>query len=242
MTAVEICLSSDNHQRLTNNVEKVFSAGAERIELCSAMAQDGLTPDTDAIIIARKAFGQRPGLMVMIRPRAGDFDYHSDEIKLMLKQIKLAAQADADGVVLGVLSTLNGEVIINLPVLKQLVIASKKLNLQVGFHRAFDAVDDRKLALTQLIQLNVDRVLTSGTAWGESSTAIAGLDNLVDIVSWADNKIETVVAGGITPSIGKKVLNRLAQLKGQVSLHAYSNVLNNDEICEDKLNALINFR
>ena len=176
----------------------------------------------------------------MIRPRAGDFDYNVDEIDLMLEQITQAAQAGADGVVLGVLTTVDSYTTINLPALKKLVAASHELNLQVGFHRAFDAVSNRKLALEQVITLGVERVLTSGSQWGDSSSALAGLDSLFDIVTWAERKIEIVVAGGINPNIGKTVLNSLAELNGRLSLHAYSSVLTNDDIATDKLDALIN--
>ena len=154
MVAVEICLNSDDHQRLVNNVTRVYWAGGERIELCSSMTEEGLTPDVEAISLARKAFAKRPGLMVMIRPRAGNFDYDVDEIDLMLEQITQAAQGGADGVVLGVLTIIDGYTTINLPALKKLVRASHELNLKVGFHRAFDAVSNRKLALYQLIKLS----------------------------------------------------------------------------------------
>ena len=84
-------------------VTAAYHGGAERIELCSAMHLDGLTPDPQHIRIARDAFRDRPGLLVMVRPRAGDFCFSPDEVGQMVSQIELAQQCGADGVVLGVL-------------------------------------------------------------------------------------------------------------------------------------------
>ncbi len=60
------------------------------------MHLDGLTPPRESIEAARLAF-QRPGLMVMVRPRGGDFCYSSDEIAEMRREIEIAAEAKADG-------------------------------------------------------------------------------------------------------------------------------------------------
>ena len=57
--------------------------GASTVELCGAMRCEGLTPRKEQIAEARKAFGDRDGLMVMIRPRAGEFNYSQSELKVM---------------------------------------------------------------------------------------------------------------------------------------------------------------
>jgi len=235
---VEICLDSDDKQRLAENVSKVFQAGAARIELCSAMAEDGLTPDIEAVAIARRAFAKRRGLIVMIRPRGGDFVYNNDEVTLMLKQIEQVAHEGADGVVFGALTSESQT--LDLPVLGRLIKASQQLNLQVGIHRAFDAVDDRQLAITQLIALGVDRVLTSGTPWGSSLNALLGVNTLLDLAVLANKQIEIVIAGGITERNAKKILAQLTHVPSLLSLHAYSSVLVNNHIASKSVASLVN--
>jgi len=237
MIPVEICLDSDDKQCLADNVANVFQAGAARIELCGAMAEDGLTPDIEAVAIARNAFGKRRGLIVMIRPRGGDFVYNSDEVTLMLKQIAQVAHAGADGVVFGALTS---EQTLDLPNLSRLIKTSQQLNLQVGIHRSFDVIDDRKLAITQLIALGVNRVLTSGTPWGSSLNAQFGVNTLLDMALQANQKIEIVIAGGISAGNAKEILSQLSHIPSLFSLHAYSSVLANNHIVSKRVASLVN--
>ena len=110
---------------------------ADRIELCSNLAEDGLSPSVDLIKKCREVFSG--GLFVMIRPRAGDFIYSDDEVNQMAKEIALAAELGADGVVFGILTD---SLDIDLKKNKQLIEVAKKYNLSVTFHRAFDVCND----------------------------------------------------------------------------------------------------
>lgn len=237
MACLEVCISSDNLVQMVVNISKVYQAGAQRIELCSTMELDGLTPDLDAVVLARQAFKDRAGLLVMIRPRAGDFHYNESEICLMLEQIQQVADAGANGVVFGALNKQNSAIAIN--TMKRLMSLCQRLHLQVGFHRAFDAVTDRKLALKQLIQLNIDRVLTSGTAWGESTSALSGIRTLVTIISIAKKKIEVVIGGSINPLNARTIFDNVIQLDAPTSFHSYSSVLTNGEINQDTVKAIL---
>ena len=240
MVAVEVCLCSDDLTRLASNVSTAFQAGAARIELCSAMNNDGLTPDMKAVAIARKNFGQRSGLMVMIRPRTGNFIYNSDEANLMQLQIKQAAYQGADGVVLGAVNHDGSLLDINL--LTRLINVSKQLGLQVGIHRAFDVIDDSLFALTQLIELGVDRVLTSGTSWESKSGAMSGLSKLSELVRFADSRIEIVIAGGVSPLNAQAILDKVSIYSNALSLHTYSGVLNNNKVEPSMVESLVNIR
>ena len=51
--------------------------GADRLEYCSSLDLDGLTPLYEDIILAKKDISIP--LMVMIRPRDGDFEYNEEE-------------------------------------------------------------------------------------------------------------------------------------------------------------------
>lgn len=238
MLVVEVCLSSDDIQQLRANAETAFQAGAARIELCADMNDDGLTPDINAIAVARKAFGQRPGLMVMIRPRAGNFVYSTDEANLMQHQIEQAAMQGADGVVFGAVS--QGGHSLDIALLEKLINVSKGVGMQVGIHRAFDVVDDYHLALTQLITLGADRVLTSGMPWYSRCGAMAGFSTLSELIKLADNRIEIVIAGGVSSSNAQDIVDNVATCASKVSLHAYSGVLNNNRVVGSKVAALVN--
>lgn len=237
MATLEVCISSDNIAQMMANINSVYQAGVQRIELCSAMADDGLTPDIDAIILARQAFKERVGLMVMIRPRAGDFYYDEPEICLMLQQIQQVADGGADGVVFGALNKTNSA--IDMSTMNRLMSLCQELHLQVGFHRAFDAISDRELALKQLIQLNIDRVLTSGTAWGESISVSSGISTLAKTISIAKQEIEVVIAGSINAINARTIFDNIVPLDGITSFHSYSGVLTNGEINQDTVKALL---
>ena len=91
----------------------------------------------------------------------------------MQQQIIIAAEAQADGVVLGVLSKKDNCVAIDS--LHKLMKTSGKYNLKVTFHRAFDATPNPLETLEALIDFGVDRILTSGTTWNDQRPAIAGI-------------------------------------------------------------------
>ena len=73
--------------------------GANRIELCSDLHLDGLTPSFELMKQACSVL--KIPVMVMIRPRAGNFVYAQEEISRMKSEIDLAKEAGAAGVVFG---------------------------------------------------------------------------------------------------------------------------------------------
>ena len=93
MISVEICIEASDREAVGDAVGAAYEGGASTVELCASMDVDGLTPSQELVKAARLAFRDRPGLMVMIRPRGGDFAYSDDELQNMRRHIDLAADA-----------------------------------------------------------------------------------------------------------------------------------------------------
>jgi copper homeostasis protein len=174
-------------------VESVESAvaaetgGADRVELCSSLLEGGLTPSYGMLKAARERV--RIGIMAMIRPRGGDFCYSDAEFAAMHHDVELAKRVGADGVVFGIL-TPAGE--IDCARARSLIEQARPL--AVTFHRAFDMTVDPFAALDTLVDLGVDRVLTSG----QESSALEGLEMLASLVEHAGQGIVVMPGGGIT--------------------------------------------
>lgn len=192
----------------TNSVESCIAAeegGANRVELCAGIPEGGTTPSYGEIAMAREVL-TTTRLHVIIRPRGGDFLYSPVEVKTMLKDIEMARQLGADGVVFGCLTTNGG---IDVPVMKQLMEASK--GLSVTFHRAFDVCRDAPEALEQIIDLGCDRILTSG----QQATAELGIPLLKELRERANGRI-TLLAGC---GVNEKNICRIAKETGIQEFH-----------------------
>jgi copper homeostasis protein len=187
------------------------------------MNVEGLTPPSTSIAEVRRVFGPRPGVLAMLRPRPGDFNYSLSELTVLQRDLDVAAKAGADGVVFGVLEGPENRIAVS--ALRTLVQAATAFGLGTTFHRAFDAVPDRANALETLIDCGVDRVLTAGIAWGRSGSALDGLDTLDDLVRRADGRIEITIGGRVQASNAPTILSRLAPRGGRIGIHAYSGVL-----------------
>lgn len=172
-----------------NSVESALAAqagGADRVELCAGIPEGGTTPSYGEIAMAREKLSIK--LHVIIRPRGGDFLYTPIEVKTMLKDIEMAHQAGADGVVLGGL-TPTGE--IDIPLMKELIKASQ--GMSVTFHRAFDVCRHPQKALEELIALGCQRILTSG----QQATADKGVSLLKALHTQATGRIRLLVGCGV---------------------------------------------
>ncbi|GAA4506228.1 copper homeostasis protein CutC [Hymenobacter ginsengisoli] len=165
------------------------AGGAHRIELCQNLEQGGITPSYGLIqqVLRRLTIP----VMVLIRPRPGNFCYSPDEQAIMLADIAQCRALGCAGVVVGALDEAGR---IDLPSCRALIEAAGPL--QVTFHRAFDACPDQAQALTDIIGLGCHRVLTSG---GQAS-ALAGQAQLAALVRQAAGRISIMPGAGITPA------------------------------------------
>jgi copper homeostasis protein len=177
----EICVDSVAGVRTAND------AGAQRVELCADLLEGGITPSLGMIRQARKV----PGidLNVMIRPRGGDFLFDKHEFPTMRADIETAKAEGANGVVIGLL-TATGEIDVD----RTCKLVALARPLSVTFHRAFDVAAEPFHALDTLIELGVDRVLTSG----QEATVLEGLPLIVELLKRAGDRIVIMPGGGIT--------------------------------------------
>jgi len=177
---LEICAS--NYQSAVNAQQ----AGAHRIELCTALVVGGLTPSYGLIKQVLEIL-QIP-VFVLIRPRRGNFTYSQDEFESMTNDIQWCKNLGCAGIVSGVL---NADNTIDIERTKELVKLSKPLAFT--FHRAFDCTPNPFETLETLINLGVDRVLTSG----QEASAEKGLDLLKMLQKNANNKLIILPGSGI---------------------------------------------
>jgi len=129
--------------------------GAARIELCDNISEGGTTPAFG--MIKQTVQHVKIPVVVIVRPRGGNFNYTPTEFESMKDDILMAKEAGASGVVFGILDKNLG---IDKDRNKQLVEIARPM--QICFHRAFDLVKDPEKSLHDLIEIGFDRVLTSG--------------------------------------------------------------------------------
>ncbi len=129
--------------------------GADRVELCSQLEKDGLTPSEELLKAVRSAVDI--GVFVMIRPREGHFHYAAAEVQVMLQQIHQAYSLGADGIVAGCLTP---EGNLDEDTLVRLLEATGDLSFT--FHRAFDVCRSPIKVARRLEAVGVQRLLSSG--------------------------------------------------------------------------------
>ncbi len=161
--------------------------GADRVELCSDLLEGGLTPTHGTLKVARQRLHIK--IMAMVRPRGGDFCYSDVEFAVMREDLLAAKSLGADGIVLGLLEP---DGTIDRDRTRELVQLARPL--PVTFHRAFDMTRDPFEALDVLIDLGVDRVLTSG----QEPSVVEGLSLIAELAKRAGTRIIVMPGGGIT--------------------------------------------
>ncbi len=178
--AVEVCVES------LAGLRAARAAGARRVELCSGLDVGGLTPSRGLLEACLAEGGIE--VVVLLRPRGGDFLYAPDELAVLERDLDAARAAGAAGVALGCL-TPDGDV--DAAATARLVARARPL--PVTFHRAFDLVRAPERALETLVGLGLARVLSSGQA----ATAFEGRTALAALVREARGRLTVIAGGGV---------------------------------------------
>lgn len=171
------------------NLESALIAqenGADRIELCNGIKVGGTTPTVAIIENAKQNVSVH--LYVMIRPRGGNFVYSDEEFQLMKQDILKIKTIGVTGFVFGILTNNNT---IDIEKNKELIDLAKPI--PCTFHRAFDAVENYKKALENVIECGFSTVLTSGTF----SNVMEGKNVLRELVIQAKDRITIMPGGGL---------------------------------------------
>ena len=177
---IEVCANS---LQSAINAQK---GGAQRVELCANLYEGGTTPSMGEISLARELL--QIELNVLIRPRGGDFLYSKNEIEIIKCDVLNCKNLCVDGVVFGFLKP-NGNIDIELT--KEITALARPMS--VTFHRAFDMCINPEQALEELIEIGIDKVLTSG---GQNK-AIEGLEPINKLIKLANNRIIIMPGSGI---------------------------------------------
>ena len=195
-----------------DSVEAALAAeagGAGRVELCADLLEGGITPSGGTIQAACERL--RIPVNVIIRPRGGDFCYSDVEFDVMGRNVALAKAAGANGVVIGILNP-DGTV----DVTRTRALVERARPMRVTFHRAFDVTRDPFEALETLIELGIDRVLTSG----QEPSVLEGLDLIVELVRAAGERIIVMPGAGIT----ERNVHKIVAASGVREVHVYAPV------------------
>jgi len=185
--------------------QKAEQQGASRIELCSDLANDGLTPSPE--LMQKTCAALKIPVMVMIRPRAGNFVHSEEEINQMKTDIDRAKKAGAAGVVFGLLTSEN-----KIDVENTRLLAEYAHPLPVTFHKAIDELENPVEGVEALKKISgIKRILTSGG----KPTAMEGLENLKKMLQIAGGNPIIMLAGKVTD----KNVEELQQLTGATEFH-----------------------
>ena len=201
---LEVCCGNEE------SVDAAVAGGAPRIELCSHLELDGLTPEWETLRTVRERY---PGLVihVLIRPRAGDFHYSAAEAAQMVADARTALSLGVDGIVVGAL-TPEGDP--DIEILRQFQAPS------LTFHRAFDVCRAPLEAMEAIIGLGWQRILTSGQA----PSALEGAGLIRQLQEKAAGRIILLPGGGVTPENARRIL----ELTGCSELHASASETGHD--------------
>ncbi len=182
---LEVCVDS------LTSAREAIRGGADRLELCSALAIGGLTP-YEALLRQIKAESEIP-VRCLMRPRAGDFLYTPEELEMLRLQILQLKKAGADGFVIGCL-TPEGD--LDKGAMLPLIEACSG---NITLHRCIDVSRDPLKTYMDAGSLGIDTVLTSGGA----SSALTGKEVIGKLIKLREetNGPEVLIGAGVKASV-----------------------------------------
>ena len=179
---------------------RAVDLGANRIEYCSKLNEEGLTPNVEDVKYLLKNINIP--IRIMIRPHSKSFNYSETDISVMLRDISTFKKIDIDGIVIG---CLNKDDEIDLKKINLFI--EKARPLKVIFHKAIDITSDPLKSLKNLIKYsNIKGVLTSG-GFKKAEDGVKLLKKMLDI---CPINFELIIAGKITLENINKINQKLS--------------------------------
>lgn len=211
---------------IASTVEEAVAAeqaGADRIELVSALSEGGLTPSYG--LIRQVVSTVEIPVHVLVRPHSKSFVYSKSDEETIITDIDLIRELGAAGIVVGSL-TADGRV--DEGFLGRII--KHKGELSLTFHRAIDSSRDILEAAEVLADFpEVDRILTSGG----QATALEGKETIARLIADYPDLI-------ILPGSGITLENAEALLEATKAseLHVGSAVLQDGAIQKERVEVL----
>lgn len=181
-----------------------ISGGADRLELCSALAMGGVTP-SPALLRQIREVSSIP-VRCLMRPRGGDFLYTSEEIRQMATEIPMLRAEGADGFVIG---CLNPDGNLDTDAMKPLLEASDGAGLTL--HRCIDVSRDLCRTYRDAALLGIDTVLTSGGA----GNCLAGMERIRKLNALREeiHGPEILIGAGVKASVISQFLQAIPGIR-----------------------------
>lgn len=177
-----------------------IAGGADRLELCSALAVGGLTP-SPALLEQIRQVSSIP-VRCLMRTRGGDFLYTKEEIRQMAAEIRMLRSAGADGFVIGCLDA-DG----NLDKAAMFPLLEAAEGTGLTLHRCIDVSRDLAKTYLDAAKLGIDTVLTSGGA----GNCLAGMDTIRQLIALRE-KIrgpEVLIGAGVKAPVIEAFLKQV---------------------------------
>ena len=195
MRLLEVCVDS------YASAMAAIRGGADRLELCSALAVGGLRP-SPALLRQIKAVSDIP-VRCLMRTRGGDFLYTPEEIQQMAMEMELLSQAD--GFVIGCLTP---EGYLDKEAMQPLIKAAEGKGLTL--HRCIDVSRDLVRTYQDAKELGFDTVLTSGGA----GNCLAGREPIRELLTL--DGPEVLIGAGVKASVIETFRN---EVEGAQAFH-----------------------
>tara|TARA_B100001758_G_scaffold165760_1_gene143094 strand:+ start:368 stop:1000 length:633 start_codon:yes stop_codon:yes gene_type:complete len=179
---IECCVESYDEARLAEK------KGADQIEVCSDLKNDGLTPDFK--LVEKIINNISIPIKIMIRPRKGNFYYSNSEMLIIKNQISFVKSIGVEHIVFGALDINNT---VNINHVKK--ISDWSSPMKITFHKAIDASAEYFNDIDALVDTKrIDSLLTSG----RSSDAESGSGTIKKVINNFGKDIKIISAGKIT--------------------------------------------
>lgn len=205
MVLIEICIDS------RAGLDAALLGGAQRLEVCSRLDLGGLTPDAQLLDLSiQRATARAVRVQAMVRPRANEtFVPDAAEYAELLRDLERVKAQGAHGAVFGVLDAAG-----RVDRARTAELVREARPMAVTFHRAFDRVRDQIAELGVLIELGVERVLTSGGA----ANALEGVERLRTLVEQSRGRITILAGAGVRAHNAARILagSGASELHGSV--------------------------